>query len=174
MSEALTDYRLAEARSHRARLEEDAEGAGEENARIKRCLEAVRAAEESAVAATREAGSRFDDALDDFRTRLAIARHRLAAELAGNRHLFEQAVEAELRDWNAYIHRLQQRAAAAEDGGLPEPAQLAIDGLVSREREAAARLYELQTGPDEGWLERRERVEAAVDELERAARGLEA
>jgi len=43
MSEVVTDYRLAEARSHRESLEEDARGSAEEHARIRRHLDAVRA-----------------------------------------------------------------------------------------------------------------------------------
>jgi hypothetical protein len=166
MSEAATDFRLAEARSRRERLEEDARGTAEENARIRRHLDAVRAAEASTAAAARGTHERFEDALEDLGTRLAIARHRLAAELAGNRHLFERAVAAELHDWNTYVERLQRRAA--KGGRADERSQLAIDGLLSRRDEAARRLFELQTASDEIWQERRERVEAALDELERA------
>jgi hypothetical protein len=77
MSEVLTDYRLGEARSRRERLEEDARGAADENAQIRRHLDAVRAAEASATAAARGTRDRFEDALEDLGTRLAIAWHRL-------------------------------------------------------------------------------------------------
>jgi hypothetical protein len=167
MSEALTDYLLAEARSRRERLEEDARGSAEENARIRRHLEAVRVAEASAGAAAREAGERFADALEDLRTRLAIARHHLAAELTDNRHLFERAVEAELGDWDTYIERQQRRAAPERASG--KQTQLALAELKSRHMEVARRLCELRTASDETWRERRGRVEAALDELERAA-----
>ena len=53
MSEVVTDYRLAEARSHRESHEEDARGSAEEHARIRRHLDAVRAAEASAAEAAR-------------------------------------------------------------------------------------------------------------------------
>jgi hypothetical protein len=168
MSEALIDYLLAEAHSRREQLEEDARGAAEENARIRRHLDAVRAAEASAAAAAGAAGERCEDALDDFGTRLAIARHRLAAELTDNRHLFERAVEAELRDWDTHIDR-QQRRAAAEGAGVGEDSQVALSELKARRAEVARRIRELRTAPDEAWRERRERVEAALDELERAA-----
>ncbi len=169
MSEALTDYRLAEARSRRERLEEDARGSAAENARIRRHLEAVRTAEASAAAAAREAGDRFEDALQDLRTRLAIARHRLEAELTENRSLFERAVEAELGDWDTYVARIQRNAAT--NGGAGESSGLAE--LTSRQREVARRLHEMRGAPDSVWPERRARIEVALDELERSARQLE-
>lgn len=171
MSEVVTDYRLAEARSRRERLEEDARGTAEEHARIRRHLDAVRAAEASAAAAARGARDRFEDALEDLGTRLAIARHRLAAELADNRRLFERAVEAELHDWDTYVERLQRRAAA-KGGSGGERSRLAIDELMSRRDDVARRLRELQTASDETWRERRERVEAALDELEQVGDAL--
>jgi hypothetical protein len=173
MSEAATDFRLAEARSRRERLEEDARGTAEENARIRRLLDAVRAAEASTAAAARGTGERFEDALEDLGTRLAIARHRLAAELAESRHPFERAVAAELHDWSTYVERLERRAAA-KGGSADERSQLAIDEIRSRRDEAAKRLFETQTAPDETWQEQRERVEAALDELEQAADASEA
>jgi chromosome segregation ATPase len=166
MSELASEDRLTVPRSYVKRLEYDASGAAEEHARIRRHLDAVRAAEASAAAAARGAQDRFEDALEDLGTRLAIARHRLAAELTDDRRLFERAVEAELRDWDAYLERLQKRAA--KDGRADEQSQLAIADLRTRYDEAAGRLREMQAAPDEIWRERRERVEAALHELERA------
>ena len=112
MSEVITDFRLAAARSRVQQLEEDARGSAEEHARIRRHFDALRVAEAAAAAAAREAGGRFENALEDLGTRLAVARHRLAAELTDDRRLFERAVEAELRDWRVYGERLRKRAAA--------------------------------------------------------------
>jgi hypothetical protein len=171
MSEVVTDYRLAEARSHRESLEEDARGSAEEHARIRRQLDAVRVAEADAAAAAREAGGRFENALEDLGTRLSIARHRLVAELTDDRRLFERAVEAELREWRVYGERLRQRTDAK--GGSPaERSQLALSELESRHDEAARRLREMRTASDETWREHRERVDAALDELEHAADAL--
>jgi hypothetical protein len=164
MSEVASEDRLAVAHSYVKRLEYDASGTAEEHARIRRHLDAVRAAEASAAAAARGARDRFEDALEVLGTRLAIARHRLAAELTENRRLFERAVEAELRHWDAYLERLQRRAA--KDGSADD--QLAIADLRTRHEEAARRLREMRAAPDEVWRERRERVEAALDELDRA------
>ncbi len=166
MSEVASEDRLAVAHSYVKRLEYDASGTAEEHARIRRHLDAVRAAEASAAAAARGARDRFEDALEDFGTRLAIARHRLAAELTDNRRVFERAVEAELRDWDAYLERPQRRAA--KDGSADEQSQLAMADLRTRHDEAARRLREMRAAPDEVWRERRERVEAALDELDRA------
>jgi hypothetical protein len=171
MSEVVTDYRLAEARSRLQRLEEDARGSAEEHARIRRHLDAVRAAEAAATAAAREAGSRFENALEDLGTRLAIARHRLAAERTDDRRLYERAVEAELRDWRVYGERLQQRAAA-NGGSADEQSQLALAELKSRHDEVASRLREMRAASDVTWRERRERVDAVLDELEHAAEAL--
>jgi hypothetical protein len=171
MSEVVTDYRLAEARSRSESLEEDARGSAEEHARIRRHLDAVRVAEAAAAAAAREAGGRFENALEDLGTRLAIARHRLVAELTNDRRLFERAVEAELRDWRVHGERLRQRTAA-KGGSAAERSQLALAELESRHDEVARRLHEMRTASDETWRERRERVDAALDELEHAADAL--
>jgi hypothetical protein len=171
MSEVLTDYRLAEARNRRESLEEDARGSAGEHARIKRQLDAVRAAEAAATAAAREAGSRFENALEDLGTRLAIARHRLVAELTNDRRLFERAVEGELREWRMYGERLRERSAA-EGSSEAERSQLALAELDSRQDEVLRRLQEMRAAPDETWRERRERVETALDELEQAADAL--
>lgn len=171
MSEVVTDNRLDEARSRVQRLEEDARGSAEEHARIRRHLDAVRVAEADAAAAAREAGGRFENALEDLGRRLAIAPHRLAAERTNDRRLYERAVEAELRDWRVYSERLRQRGAA-KGGSADEQSQLALAGLKSRHDEIASRLREMRTASDDTWRERRERVDAALDELEHAADAL--
>jgi C-terminal processing protease CtpA/Prc len=171
MSEVVTDFRLAEARSRRESLEEDARGSAEEHARIRRHLDAVRAAEASAAEAARGTRDRFEDALEDLGTRLAVARHRLVAELTNDRRLFERAVEGELRDFDVYGERLRQRMAA-KGGSATERSQIALAELASRHDEAAKRLRELRSASDENWRERRERVDAALDELEHAADAL--
>ena len=170
MSEVVTDNRLDEARSRVQRLEEDARGSAEEHARIRRHLDAVRVAEADAAAAAREAGGRFENALEDLGRRLAIAPHRLAAERTNDRRLYERA-EAELRDWRVYSERLRQRGAA-KGGSADEQSQLALAGLKSRHDEIASRLREMRTASDDTWRERRERVDAALDELEHAAEAL--
>jgi hypothetical protein len=169
MSELASEDRLAVARSYIKRLEYDASGT-EEHARIRRHLDAVRVAGATAAAA-REAGGRFENALEDLGTRLAIARHGLAAERTDDRRLYERAVEAELRDWRVYGERLQQRAAA-NGGSADEQSQLALAELKSRHDEVASRLREMRAASDVTWRERRERVDAVLDELEHAAEAL--
>jgi hypothetical protein len=170
MSDAMADYRLADVRGRREWLESDARGAADEHARIRRHLDAVRTAERSAAAAAHGARDRFEDALEDFGTTLAIARHRLAADLTDDRRLFERAVDAELRDWDVYIDR-RQRRAADEAGSAGEQSRLAIAELRSRHDDVARCLREMRHVPDETWRERRAEVDAALDELERAADG---
>jgi hypothetical protein len=167
MSEVVTDYRLAEAHGRVERLEEDAQGTAEENARITRHLDAVRAAQASAVAAAREAGDRFENALETLATRLAIARHRLTAELTHDRDRFEWAVEQELRDWETYLSRLEH--GSAKEGSTGGASQEAVAELRLRYKAVESRLGELRAATGETWSERRELVEAALDELEQAA-----
>jgi predicted nucleic acid-binding Zn-ribbon protein len=167
MSEVVTDFRLAEAHGRVERLEEDAQGTAEENARIRRHLDAVRAAQASAVAAAREAGDRFESALEDLATKLAIARHRLTAEITHDRDRFEWAVEQELQDWATYLSRLERRSE--KEGSTGGPSREAIVELRSRYEAVESRLGELRVATGEAWSERRELVEAALDELEQAA-----
>jgi hypothetical protein len=107
-----------------------------------------------------EARSRRESPLEDLGTRLAVARHRLVAELTNDRQLFEHAVEGELRDFDVYGERLRQRMAA-KGGDATERSQLALAELEARHDAAAKRLRELRSASDENWRERRERVEAA-------------
>jgi hypothetical protein len=114
----------------------------------------------------RTAGNRFEDALEELRTKLAIAEHRRAAEVARTRDAFVRSVEAELHAWDSYLEQLQRRAVVQTGGGRGE---VSTSELRLRRNEVARRLGDVRTASDGVWRERRERVLQALDELDHAA-----
>jgi chromosome segregation ATPase len=167
MTDAMTDARLTLAESRIDELEADARGSLDEKSRIDRHVEALRKAHASARAAAQAAGSRFEDALEELGTRLRIAEHRRAAEVAPTRDDFVFSVEAELNAWDSYLDQLQKRTEAQTQGG---PAEDSTSELRSRRNEVARRLKDARTAPDDVWRERRESVLQALDDLDDAAR----
>jgi hypothetical protein len=166
MTEAMTEARLADAKSRIDDLEADARGSLAEKSRIDRHVEALRKAHASARAAAQAAGSRFEDTLEELGTRLRIAEHRRAAEVARTRDDFVHSVEAELHAWDSYLEQLQRRAVAQTGGGRAEGSASEVR---LRRNEVAKRLGDVRTAPDGVWRERRERVLQALDELDHAA-----
>jgi hypothetical protein len=123
MTEANAEARLTVAKSRIDDLEADARGSLDEKSRVDRHLKAVRKAHASARAAPRTAGSRFEDALEELGTKLRIAEHRRAAEVARGRDAFVRSVEAVLYAWDSYLEQLQKRReAGAADGRKRSPA----------------------------------------------------
>lgn len=166
MSERLGDPRLTVAKSRIDDLQADARGSLDEKTRIDRHVEALRKAHASARAAARAAGSRFEDTLKDLGTKLTIAEHRRAAEVAGDRDDFVRAVEAELHAWDSLLKQLQKRREAGIEGGR---AEVSTGELRLRRNEVARHLGDVRTAPDDAWRERSERVFQALDELDDAA-----
>lgn len=166
MTEAMGEARLTVAKSRIDDLEADARGSLDEKSRIDRHVEALRKAHASARAASQVAGSRFEDTLEELATRLRIAEHRRAAEVAAERDDFVHAVEAELHAWDSYLDQLQKRREAGTGAGR---AEVSTNELRVRRNEVARRLGDARTAPDGGWRERRERVFEALDELDHAA-----
>ena len=168
MTQAIAEARLTVAKSRIDDLEADARGAGsaEETSRVDRHVEALRKAHASARAAAQAAGSRFEDALQELGTRLRIAEHRRAAEVARTREDFVRSVEAELHAWDSYLDQLQERSVAQTRGGR---AEASASELRVRRDEVARRLEGARTAPDGGWREHQERVFEALDELDNAA-----
>jgi hypothetical protein len=165
MTDAMAEARLTVAKSRIDSLEEDARGSLDEKSRIDRHVEALRKAHTSATAAARAAGSRFEDTLEELGTKLAIAEHRRAAEVAGERDGFVRAVEAELHAWDSYVEQLERPGAQTGSGH----ARVSTSELRRRRKEVARRLDEAGVAPNGAWRERRERVFEALDELDAAA-----
>jgi hypothetical protein len=162
MSEAMTEARLEDAESRIRGLEADARGSLDEKSRIDRRLEVLRKAHASVRAAAHAAGSSLEDTLEELWTKLRIAEHRRAAELALDHDDFVRAVQAELRGWDTYLE-LQKRSAPTG------AAEASISELTSRRNEVARRLGDTWAAPDGVWREYKERVLQALDELDDAA-----
>ena len=166
MKDAAVEAFLNIAESRIEIIEADVRDSRDEKSRIDRRMEALRKAHASARAAARTAGSRFEYALEEFGTKLSIAEHRRAAEVARGRDAFVRSVEAELDAWDSYLEQLQKRREAGAADGSDE---VSISELRLRRDEVARRLGDVRTAPDGVWRERREGVFQALDELNDAA-----
>ena len=112
MATKTTDDMLAEIRRHIDDLEARADsGTAETRTRLQDRFDRLRAEEASAWAAVREKAEAVDERFRQLELDITIAENRLASETAADATSFAQAVEAELRDWDGAIERLQTRAA---------------------------------------------------------------
>ena len=112
MATKTTDDSLAEIRRHIDELEARADsGAAETRARLQDMFDRLREEEASAWAAVREKAEAVDEKFRQLEIDISIAENRLASQMADDATSFADAAEAELRDWDAAIERLQTRAA---------------------------------------------------------------
>ena len=118
-----------------ARLDSDA---AETQARLKGRIDRLREEEASAWAAVREKAVAVDDKVRQLEIDIAIAENRLASELAEDAQAFADAVEAELRHWDAAIERLQTRVATKAQEAR-EQAEAEIAALKQARNRAAER-----------------------------------
>jgi hypothetical protein len=131
-------------------------------------FEGVREEEPDGGSAVRQVRDAIEDRIRQLEIKLDIAKHLLAAELAGDAGTFVSAVEAELHDWDTYLERLQVKAATnANDGSAREQAEAAIRELRRHRNAVAERLAEVRGAPGQTWRERKQRLAAAREELER-------
>ena len=111
----------------------------------------------------KEIGRRFD--------RLPMSRQAAgaapAAVFAEDRRTFVTAVEAELCCWDAYLERLQVKAATA--GSARARAEAAISELRRQRNFLDERLGVLRSSPAGAWSEGRASVDAARADLGRRA-----
>jgi hypothetical protein len=165
---------LAEIRRHIDELEARAgNGAAETRARLQDRFDRLREEEASASAAIRVKTEAVDAKVRQLEIDIAIAEDRLAAELADDAASFADAVEAELRDWDSAIERLQTRGATkAQDARKQAEAEIAR--LRHARNKAADRLAALRTSPRDGWQEQKDRVRTALDDLEHDVRSASA
>jgi chromosome segregation ATPase len=160
---------LAEIRRHIDELEARADSsATETRARLQDRLDSLRKQEASAWEAVREKAEAVDEQFRQLEIDIAIAENRLASELADDATSFEEAVEAELHDWDAAIERLQTRAASKAQEAR-EQAEAEIAALRQARNRAAERLTALHA-PSDAWKEQKNRVTEALDDLERKVR----
>jgi hypothetical protein len=169
MPTTTVEERLAEIGRQIDRLEAKARaGGGEAKSLIQRQLGALRQQEASARAAAHEGAEAFDGRFEQFEARFHVAQSSLAADLADSRTKFADAVENELHSWDIYFERLQaqtaMRAASAR-----EQSEAAISDLRRRRNTLAEQLADARAASGEAWDERKQRVGAARDDLERKA-----
>jgi hypothetical protein len=165
-----SDDMLAEIRRHIDDLEARADsGTAGTRARLQHRFDVLREQEASARAAFRERAEAVDEKLRQLEIDITIAEDRLASETADDATSFAQAVEAELRDWDAAVERLQTRAATkAQDAR--RRAETEIAELRQARNRAGKRLAALVAASDDAWQEQKSRVTEALDDLERKVR----
>ncbi len=160
-----TNERLGEARRRIARLEvETQRGTADAKSRMQRYINSVRREEESARASARERAAAVDEQLEQLDNELELAEHRVAAEFAETENQFNDALEAELHRWDAYLDRMQTKAAA-EAGAGRERAEAAIAGLRQRRVSIGKSLSDVGTTTGEQWNDAKTRVLADLDDL---------
>ncbi len=135
---------------------------------IQRRVDALRTEEALTRAAVREAAAGIEEQLCQLDTRVDVAEQSAAADVAQDSSTFVTAVEAELHTWDAYLERLQVKAAMTA-GSAREQAEAAISELRSHRNALGERLGSMRSASAEAGSERRMAVEAAREELERRA-----
>ena len=170
MATKTTDDMLADVRRHIDELEARAgAGAAETRARLQDRFDRLRAEEASARAAVRAKAKAVDETFRQLEIDIAIAKNRLASEMADDATSFAGAVEAELHDWDAAIERLQTRAATKAQNARVESEAVIAELRQARNR-AAERLTALRASSRDAWQEQKDRVRDALDDLERSVR----
>ncbi|HEX2506486.1 MAG TPA: hypothetical protein VHK22_09790 [Gaiellaceae bacterium] len=164
-----TDDRLGELRRRIDSLDQKAQsGSAEAKAHMRRHLDTLRAHQESATASAESRSAAADAKIDELNTELEIAEHRLAAELAMDRMEFVSAVQAELREWDSHLDRMQAKAAA-KGAEARAAAEERIRGLRRQRNDAEASLGDVRDANGEAWREDKQRVDSKLDELKREA-----
>jgi len=162
---ATTNERLGEVRRRIARLEVQAQrGTPDAKSRMQRYIDTLRHEEESARASARERVAALDGRLEQLDNELELAEHRVAAEFAATEEQFDDAIEAELHLWDAYLGRMQARAAT-KSGVARERAEAAIAELRQRRVSIGKSLSDVGAAADSGWRGARTRVLAELDDL---------
>jgi hypothetical protein len=168
MATATNDY-LGEARRRIARLEVQAQrGTADAKFRMQRYIDTLRLDEESARASAHARAAAVDESLEQLENELELAEHRVAAEFAATWEQFTAAIDAELHRWDAYLGRMQTKAAA-KTGAAREQAEAAVAELRQRRVSIGKSLADLGTTPSDAWDDAKARVLAQLDELKSKA-----
>ena len=164
------EQRLAEIRQRIGDLEERSRnGPAEAQARLQRTFDGLRDDVDAASAALDEKADAVEERFADLESRVDIAAQREASEMARDATSFADAVEAELREWDAAIERIQARAAVKAYSAR-ERAEASVAELRKARNRAAERLAESRSSTGEAWEEQKKRVTAALEDLEVQAR----
>jgi hypothetical protein len=135
---------------------------------MQRHLEKLRRDEEAARASATTPAAAVDEKIEELGHELDMAEHRLDAELADDARSFAQAVEAELDGWDAWLDRLQAKAAA-KTGAARTRAEETIADLRRRRLAVAESLAGVRAAVGDTWRDAKKRVVAGLDELKRKA-----
>ena len=163
-----TNERLGEARRRIARLEVTTQrGTTETKSRMQRYIDSVRREEAFARASAHERAAAVDQSFEQLDTELELAEHRVAAEFAVTEEQFNDALEAELHRWDAYLDRMQAKAAT-QSGAARERAEAAIADLRQRRVSIGQSHSDAGTAGDE-WRDARAPVLAELDDLKTRA-----
>ena len=164
-----TNERLGEVRRRIARLEVQAQrGTADAKSRMQQYLDTLRLEEEAARTSALERAAAVDERLEQLDNELELAEHRVAAEFATTEDQFTGAIEAELRRWDAYLARMQTRAAT-RSGAARERAESAIADLRQRRVSIDKSLSDVGTASGNGWHGAKTRVLAELDDLKSKA-----
>jgi hypothetical protein len=160
---------LGDVRRRIDRLEVKAQlGTEDSKSRMQRYIETLRRDEESARASARERAAAVEERFEQLDNDLELAEHRVAAEFAETESEFNDALEAELHRWDAYLDRMQTKAAA-ETGVARERAEAAVADLRQRRVSIGKTHSDVGTAAGEGWSGAKVRVLAELDELKAKA-----
>ena len=164
-----TNERLGEVRRRIARLEVQAQrGTADAKSRMQRYIDTLRRDEESARVSARERAAAVDARLEQLDNELELAEHRVAAEFAATKEQFAGAIESELHRWDAYLARMQARAAT-KPGAARERAEAAIAELRQRRISIGKSLSDVGAAAGNGWRDAKTRVLAELDDLKSKA-----
>jgi hypothetical protein len=160
-----THERLGEARRRIACLEVKAQrGTADARSRMQPYIDTLRRDEESARASAHKQAAAVDERLEQLDNELELAEHRVATQLAATEDQFTDALEAALHHWDAYLNRMQAKAAA-RTGIARERAEAAIADLRQRRISIGESFPDIGTAASERWRDTTTRVLAELDAL---------
>jgi hypothetical protein len=168
------ENQFAEVRSRIDRLSAFASAGGTpEPARLERHLDTLHREQEALLDMSADPPAETEEKFGQLRTRLAVAEHSTAADIAHDWATFAAAVEGELRDWDSYLERMQTSAASMASPRR-EWAEAAIADVRKRRIAIDDRLANARGVAGDDWQQHRDRIAAARDELEQKADELSA
>jgi hypothetical protein len=164
-----TNEHLGEVRRRIARLEVQAQrGTADARSRMQRYIDTLRREEESARASARERAAADDERLGQLENELELAEHRVAAEFSPTKEQFEGAIDAELHRWDAYLDRMQAKAAA-KSGAVRVRAEAGVADLRQRRVAIGKSFADVGAQRGEQWQDAKKRILAELDELKSKA-----
>jgi hypothetical protein len=178
MATKTSDQRLEEMHDRIDRLQAQAQASGTQaRDSMKGQLDALRQQEASARTALKEAhdvkkqeaserAAAANDKLRQLETRAKNAEHALAAELAEDKKTFVDTMNADLDEFEALFHRMEEKAAA-KTGSAREQAEATVAELRRSKETVAERVAKVRDASEDQWRARKKDVTEARTKLER-------